>query len=282
MVTEISQAARDVAGAIRSASRETGVGFDVLVNIARRESAFDPEAKAATSSAAGLFQFIEETWLGAVKTFGAEHGLQSYAEDIARGADGRYRVADAARRREILDLRFDAETSAALAGELTAQNKAGLEKRLGRAVNAGELYAAHFLGLAGAAKLISAPGETSAAALLPEAAAVNAPVFFRQGAARSVGEVLASFEASMVTRSVNEWSAGVPVEPLVPAGARTAAATEGSGEQAERPETARAIGLSRGAPPRDGLSVFNSAPAPLALIILQALDPIELRARERA
>lgn len=264
MVNEISGAARGVVGAISEASRETGVGFDLLVNIARRESGFDPRADAATSSAAGLFQFIEQTWLGAVKAYGGEHGLEAYAGDIARGPDGRYRVADEARRREILDLRYDAQTSAALAGELTAGNKAGLERKLGRAVSPGELYAAHFLGLAGAAKLLSAPREASAAALLPEAAAVNAPVFFNRGAARSVGDVIASFDQTMGARI--EGSAGAPGD---------AAATSSAAARREAFAVRGRAGREPGEAPRVDA-------APLALIILQALDPSELRSRERA
>jgi soluble lytic murein transglycosylase-like protein len=53
--------------AIRRASNAVGVDFDFLMKTARRESAMNPSAKARTSSAAGLFQFIEQTWLSTVK-----------------------------------------------------------------------------------------------------------------------------------------------------------------------------------------------------------------------
>ena len=81
-----------VEGALRNASQATGVDFDFLVRTARRESSFNPSAKAPTSSAAGLFQFVEQTWLATVKQHGAKHGLQRFADMISRGADGRYRV----------------------------------------------------------------------------------------------------------------------------------------------------------------------------------------------
>lgn len=184
--------ANPVMTAIRAAGAATGAGVDFLTHMARRESALDPNAKAGTSSAAGLFQFIEQTWLGALKSYGARHGYGDFAADITRGADGRLTVADEARRAEILNLRFDANASARLAGELTNENRSYLERALGRAAHSADLYAAHFLGPAGAVKLLSAAGETVAADLLPQAAAANRPVFYDGDRARSVSEVVAN------------------------------------------------------------------------------------------
>ena len=99
-----------VAAAIRRASNATGVDADFLIKTARRESAMNPGARARTSSAAGLFQFIEQTWLGTVKTHGAKHGYGQYADLIQRGADGRWRV-DGSARNVVLDLRFDPQAA---------------------------------------------------------------------------------------------------------------------------------------------------------------------------
>lgn len=186
-----------VSSALKRASEATGVGFDYLYRVAARESSLNPDAKAQTSSAAGLFQFIEQTWLEAVRKYGAAHGLSRYAADIETGPDGKLSVANEARRREILDLRFDPEKAAALAGELARENRTALEKALGRAVDAAELYAAHFLGAGGARKLLSAGPSESAAALLPAAAAANRHVFYEGGRARSVSEVIDGFRKSV-------------------------------------------------------------------------------------
>src|SRR6185503_19622508 len=83
-----------VSSAIQLASARTGVDFSYLFNQARIESGLNPNARARTSSATGLFQFIDQTWLGTVKQHGAEHGLGWAAQAIRRGADGRYYVAD--------------------------------------------------------------------------------------------------------------------------------------------------------------------------------------------
>ncbi len=187
-----------VEAAIRRASSATGVDADFLVRTARRESAMNPSARAPTSSAAGLFQFIEQTWLATVKAHGAKHGYGQYADLIHRGSDGRWRVAGAARN-VVLDLRFDPQAASVMAAELTASNAAYLRGRTGREPGAGDLYAAHFLGPAGAAQLMEAmtrrPG-SSAASLFPEAAAANRSIFYRDGRPATVAEVHANLQRS--------------------------------------------------------------------------------------
>ena len=158
----------------------------------------NPSAKARTSSAAGLFQFVEQTWLGTVKAHGAKHGYGQYADLIYRGGDGRWRVEGSARN-VVLDLRFDPQAASTMAAELTASNAAYLRGRSGKEPGAGDLYAAHFLGPAGAAQLMDAmerrPG-SSAAAIFPEAASANRSIFYRDGRPATVAEVHANLQRS--------------------------------------------------------------------------------------
>ncbi|MCJ2134372.1 lytic transglycosylase domain-containing protein [Methylobacterium sp. J-026] len=189
-----------VVQAIRDGAMASGVGFDYLLATARRESALDPAAKAGTSSATGLFQFIEQTWLGVMKNAGPKLGLQVQADAITRQADGTYAVADAGQKQAILDLRRDPKVSATLAGALTQQNAEALSGALGREPTPGDLYAAHVLGAKGAAALISTARAfpARAAALdLPEAAAANRALFYdRTGRPRSAAELYASLAAA--------------------------------------------------------------------------------------
>ena len=185
-----------VEAAIRRASHATGVDFDFLMKTARRESAFNPSAQARTSSAAGLFQFVEQTWLATVKQSGAKHGYGQYADLIHRGQDGRWKV-DGSARNVVLDLRFDPQAASTMAGELTASNAAYLRGRTGQEPGAGDLYAAHFLGPAGAGRLMEAMStrpEASAASLFPDAAAANRSIFYREGRAATVAEVHANLQ----------------------------------------------------------------------------------------
>lgn len=186
MSDPIAPAGQDaVRAAIRRAADATGVNFSLLVETARRESAMNPTARAGTSSATGLFQFIEGTWLDMVRRHGADHGLGPQAAALRNGAD-------AQTRRDILALRNDAELSARMAGELARENANALQARLGRAPSAGELYAAHVMGSGGALRLIEAAanGAPSAAALFPREAAANRGLFYANGEARSAQGLL--------------------------------------------------------------------------------------------
>lgn len=185
-----------VEAAIRRASNATGVDAEFLIKTARRESAMNPSARAPTSSAAGLFQFIEQTWLGTVKAHGAKHGYGQYADLIYRGSDGRWKVEGSARN-VVLDLRFDPQAASTMAAELTASNAAYLRGRTGQEPGAGDLYAAHFLGPAGAAQLMEAMDRNpsgSAAAIFPQAASANRSIFFKGGRPATIAEVHANLQ----------------------------------------------------------------------------------------
>ncbi len=198
MIEKAGSSVATVAVAIQRASARTGADFDYLMKTAARESSLNPDAKAGTSSAAGLFQFIDQTWLGMIKEHGAEHGLGQYADQISQNKSGRYVVADRQIRREILALRYDPEISATMAGEFTQDSANMLRGSLGREPTGGELYAAHFLGPGGALELIKAAqsGEGSAARIFPDAARANRSIFYAKGGgARSASEVLAVLDA---------------------------------------------------------------------------------------
>jgi hypothetical protein len=187
-------AATPVQQAIRRGAERTGVNFDYLLKTAQRESALDPEAKAATSSATGLFQFIDQTWLSMMRAEGPNHGLADAARAIGQSADGRLTVADPAMREQIMALRRDPQVASVMAGAFTQRNRETLSGALGREPDGGELYTAHVLGARGATELINAaatsPGRP-AMQLFPDAAGANRSIFFdRAGRARSAAEVL--------------------------------------------------------------------------------------------
>lgn len=188
-----------VEAAIQRASNATGVDFSFLMRTAARESGYNPKAKAGSSSAAGLFQFVEQTWLATLKQHGAKYGYARYAELIQRGADGRYSVNGGEARKAVMDLRFDPHAASLMAGELTSDHASYLKGRVGRTPTAGELYAAHFLGPQGSARLIEAVRTrptASAASLFPDAAASNRSIFYRDGRPATVSEVYANLTRS--------------------------------------------------------------------------------------
>lgn len=287
------QASTSVSRALRDAARETGVGFDYLYKVAFRESSLDPRAEASTSSAAGLYQFIEQTWLSAVKKHGERHGMQLEARAITE-AGGRYHVSDPDQRAAILELRFDPRKSAALAAEFTRDNRDRLEKTLGRAVTSTDLYAAHFLGAGGAETLLTAAPDAEAARLLPQAARANRPVFYDGERARTISELLDDFARSVdaggeppalregpsadeafawLTGSDGGAQGGGLTGPLArglrPTGSLTADRTQINSAQINS-DAGRYV-------PFDRTPIDHAPLSPLALVVLQSLDPLTLR-----
>jgi hypothetical protein len=221
-----------IAGAIKQAANTTGTSFEYLLTTAKMESDFNPTAGASTSSAHGLYQFIDQTWLGTVKEAGTQLGYGKYADAITKSPSGSYSVSDPAARTAIMKLRDDPAASSSMAAALTQSNSFKLTGNIGRRPTDAELYMAHFMGVGGAAKLISNAEDNpqaSGARLFPNAAAANRSIFYdRSGRARSVSEVYsvltsryASAANSQATRSamasVGDTPASVSLASAAPA-----------------------------------------------------------------
>jgi hypothetical protein len=178
---------------IRQASLSTSTDFGLLMAQASRESGFRADAKSSSSSASGLFQFVDSTWLDMVHRFGDKYGVGDLAQQISQTGSGKLTVADPTLRKKILDLRQDPTLSAELAGEYAKQNKNEIEQAIGRPLSRGDVYMAHFLGAGGATSFLKAldtKGNTVAAKLLPDAAAANPSIFYdASGRAKTVGEI---------------------------------------------------------------------------------------------
>jgi hypothetical protein len=191
-----------------SAARTVDSDPALLMAIADKESSFSPTAKARTSSAEGLFQFIDRTWLMVVREFGAKHGLAAEAAAITVDSDGDPSVADGAMRAKILKLRRDPRLASIMAAEMLKRDSERIAQRVGRSLSSGEIYLAHFLGPNDAqrfiAKLDDEPNAV-AAKLLPKPARANRPIFFaavrrRRAKSLSIAEVHRKFEEMMQAR----------------------------------------------------------------------------------
>ena len=184
-----TQSSARVTTAIRAAADSAGVDFDYLYNQARLESGFNPDIRARTSSATGLFQFLDQSWLGVVRQHGAQHGMGWAASAIRVDRNGRYNVADPQLARTIMDLRRQPEAASTMAAAFAADNRAYLSNRLDRPIESVDLYMAHFLGPNGAGRFLEAHAanpEAAAAPAFAREARANRSIFFdRSGAARS-------------------------------------------------------------------------------------------------
>jgi hypothetical protein len=123
------------------------VAMNTLVDqIVKSESRGNPAAKNPYSSAVGLGQFVEGTWLDLVKR---------HRPDIAASLN----------EKQILELRKDPELSRFMTGRYVEQNISILAKR-GLPVTQGSLYLAHFAGPGGAAAILAAPEDADAATVI--------------------------------------------------------------------------------------------------------------------
>jgi hypothetical protein len=154
----------DVKGAISQAAKRVGVDESIMLAMAKQESGFNPSAKAGTSSAKGLYQFIDSTWASMSAKYGSQY------PELAKGP---------------MD-----PLASAIAGALYIKENADILKKNGLPVNGTNLYAMHFLGPGGGPKLLKAPADTIAADLFPGPAASNKNIFYdSNGRPRTVAEV---------------------------------------------------------------------------------------------
>ncbi|CAK0739474.1 hypothetical protein WCLP8_1070006 [uncultured Gammaproteobacteria bacterium] len=192
----------------RSVARIANVPFADVLAKAQQESNFNPQARSRTSSAAGAYQFIEQTWLNMVKRHGSAYGLGSLAAQI-HTRNGANTVSDPAVRKQILDLRLDPHLSAGMAARYLDESGKDLKRSIHREPTENERRMSYVLGPGGAAKLIRAASGNpagSAAALLPAAAQANRPLFYDTGGrALSNQEAMAKI-SKVVSRGIDTFS----------------------------------------------------------------------------
>lgn len=213
-VPSVNDVTQGLLGTLRRAAAATGAGFDYLLSTAMRESSLNPVAKASSSSASGMFQFVEQTWLQMVKEAGPSYGLGAEARQITRNGSGRYDVDDSAVRARILALRNDPAAASVMAGAFTARNRETLAAAFGRAPTDGELYIAHFLGAQGAielTRLAATRPDAAAAASFREAARANRSIFYASGKPRGAAEVYAELVSRHGGAATSRHGTGLPV-----------------------------------------------------------------------
>jgi hypothetical protein len=254
------RASASVVNALRSAAQQSGVPFGTLLDNAAVESGLNPNAKASTSSASGLFQFIDQTWLAAVKRSGAAHGLGAQAAAIIQQGN-HYTVADPGMRADILALRNNPTIAASLAADHLRDLNATLTASLGRAPDAAETYLAHFLGAGGATQMLKAAQinpDAPASSILPAAARANGALFNNQ----TVGQFLNKIH-NRIDQTFSDLGLPVPRGGLQLASASSSPGAESDADPTlqEQPD-----GWGKGSP-----TTLSTAPARLMLASLAAV-----------
>src|SRR4051812_21168685 len=183
---EQMRVSRWIVDAVVRAASATDVDAAYLMALADKESSLLPDSRARTSSAEGLFQFVDTTWLEVVRRYGARHGYAA-ASDTIKLVRGRPTVVDPTLRRWILGLRRDPFVSALMAGEMVNTQREILAGKIARDPSFSELYVAHFLGSSAASRFVELLGgnaEQSAPEAFPTAAKANRAIFFKAAETR--------------------------------------------------------------------------------------------------
>ncbi len=214
LVFEQMRVPRWLAETVVRAAQVTNVDPAYMMALADKESSLLPDNKARTSSAEGLFQFIESTWLEVLRRYGPKHGYAAEAEAI-QIIQGRPVVSDSDERERILNLRRDPYLSASMAGEMITTHRQILAGKIARDPSFAELYMAHFLGLNGASRFVALLSDTpdkSASEAFPRAAKANRSLFFdKKEAARAKAKALSVAEVqgrvgAMIDKRVSRYA----------------------------------------------------------------------------
>lgn len=202
-------ASSDVQSAIQMAAQKTGVDPMLLATMASQESSFNPTAKASTSSATGLFQFTDSTWMDTIKKNGSKYGIDT--TNMSKAA--------------ILNLRNDPNISALMGAELLKANQAATGSN-----SAGGAYLAHFLGAGAASKVLNANPNTPIDNLVSQQQInANAGVF---GNVKTAGDLQNWAQNSMNNRSGGQLNTSAVTSAVAGAG-NASTVSEDTPEQKE-------------------------------------------------
>ena len=175
----VLRAPQFVVAAATTASRLTGVSSSYLVSLARKESNFDPNAAAPTSSARGMFQFLTQdtadspsTWTAMLREYGPQYGIAANTPAT------------------------DPQAAAIMAAALAKKNEAHLTAAFpGRTITDGDRYLAHFAGAEGAIRFLRGiaenPNQPATALFGREQVEANRRIFFDGQRPRTAAEVQA-------------------------------------------------------------------------------------------
>lgn len=209
-VEQVTNRTEQVANIIQRAAQNNQQDFNYMLAQARVESGLNPDAKAKTSSAAGLYQFTSGTWIGLVKRHGDKVGLEDSARSLRNGA------MTPSEKTQLLEKRFDPGLSSELAARFAIENARSLQRSGHENVGSAELYMAHFLGAQGANTFLTGlktSPNAPAATALPEAANANNQVFYSNGKARSYADIFAQFQKRFGEAGNAERSLSKAVKP---------------------------------------------------------------------
>ena len=162
---------------IVAASKMAGVDPGIMATMAAIESSFRAGVSNKKSSASGLYQFIDETWATMLRKYGSKYGIAPNTP------------------------KSDPRANALMGAEFLKENMEYLQKHVKRPLTDVDMYAAHFMGAAGASDLLTAPSNADAVQLFPKQAVSNRDIFAPGGKHNTVAEVIQELGRRVQSRS---------------------------------------------------------------------------------
>ena len=186
-------------------AHDTGVNGAFLERVAYIESHGDTFAHARGTSAEGLFQFTDATFLKLLADHGQEVGVVDAKDYITKS--GQFHKAISQRTRDaILALKDNPVLASKLEALKIKDDAALLQQKIGRPPTNAEIYAAHFLGVTSAINLIAAAvyhPQLAADRLDMSAAWHNHSIFYQNNIPRTAAEIMALFQHRTKTSATN-------------------------------------------------------------------------------
>jgi hypothetical protein len=243
----IASGREHVVASIQKAAKANQVDFDYLLAQAKVESGLNPQARAKTSSATGLFQFTSSTWLNVVRRHGDKVGLTTEAAELKSPNASSASIA------KVLAMRQEPAISAELAARFALDNAKSLNSAGHMAIGPTELYLAHFLGAGGATTFLNglrdAPNQAAAKAL-PQAANANTNIFYDGSNPRSYREIYDRFAQKFSTAATSLPVQAAAVEAIKPKELRLSLSDQKIADIAARTVSENRISANPAAPIR--------------------------------
>ena len=177
----VSKDVQSVKQTVVDAAKLVGVDPAIAVSTVAVESGFNPDAKARTSSAKGLYQFIDSTWKETVLKHGNKYGMDLNNADP-----------------------LNAKDNAIMGAHFIKDIGATLSKKTGQEVGPTETYLGHFLGPGGASTFLrnmEKDPSSDAATVMPAAANANKPIFYDKNEPKSFTKIYQELDNKVKTKA---------------------------------------------------------------------------------
>ena len=248
---------------IEAAAKLVGTDPASVMQIIAMESGFNPQARAGTSSAAGLGQFTSGTWKEYMGKYASKYGIDPNTPPT------------------------DPKASAIMTALMLKDNMQSLGQKTGGQAGVTEAYLGHFLGNGGASKFLTSMKQSPdlpAAQAMGKAAESNRSIFYDGNRPRSYTEIYALLDKRIKDKA-QAFGIQAPVSMMAAAPSAAPSYTPGASADVASASATKAPGASATAMPAAPASGMMQAsytppPKPQPTAVMAAMGGPELPSRQ--